>query len=361
MKKLFSFKQKFDPKLAAFLDLKISQTRKIDPKILPITQKIKDFVLRGGKRFRPAFLFYGFKACGGENEEKVFPSCLAVELFHAFALIHDDIIDNSNLRRGGPALHKVLGVSGAILAGDLLFSWAEEVFGEKARKYWDFLKEEVILGQYLEIKLFSLENSQNLKRSREILRDLEQDLLKILEYKTARYSVVRPLQIGASLAGAKEKELKVLENYGLPLGIAFQITDDILGMFGEEETIGKPVDSDLREGKATLLIVKTISKLKAQSAKCKTKKTPREWPSAHSRGERTLKKFLNLLGNRGATKKDLEWVRNLIRKTGALADCQNKAKALAEEAKRAIKDYSFEGKAKEFLLETADFIIKRKY
>lgn len=374
--KLLGFKKKIDKELASFFNFKISQVEEIDPKATFLVKQIKDLTMRGGKRLRPAFLYYGFRACGGEDERAVFPYCLAIELFHTMALIHDDIIDNSDLRRGGPAIHKVLGPSAAILAGDLCFSWAEEVFESKARGYsefpirvtraarnWNLLKQEVILGQYLEAILtrgFSRTDrwlSNNFAKS-------EKEILKVMEYKTARYSVVRPLQIGARLAGAKKEELRVLENYGLPLGTAFQIIDDILGMFGKEETIGKPADSDLKEGKVTLLIVKTISNLKTRFPS-EARKVAMSVASMSNVKSKTqilkLKRFLSLLGNKKGSKKDLEWVRGIIKETGALNHCQKKAKRLAEKAKRAIKDYPLEKEAKEFLLEIPNFIIKRKY
>lgn len=335
---LLAFKKNFDPKLASFFNAKLSQIKKIDPKLAPLVEQIKDLILRGGKRLRPAFLYYGFKACGGKDERKTTPFCLAVELGHSMALIHDDIMDTADLRRGGPAVNKILGVNGAILAGDLCFSWAEELFRGGPGRYWDLLKEEVILGQYLDTTLSSKE------LIKEDLKEPEQKVLKVLEYKTARYSVVRPLQIGALLAGAKEKELKIFANYGVPLGIAFQIVDDILGVFGDEKTVGKPVSSDLREGKITLLTVKTLKEIEKLGNK-----------------EIKKKKLLGLLGNQKATRDDLEWVRGLIRETGALGYCQDKARKLARKAKRAIKDHPFEKEAKKFLLEIADFVIEREF
>lgn len=332
MEALIQFKEVFDRKFLAYLEEKTYQFAKIDFQIEVLVKEIKALILAGGKRLRPAFCYFGYLACGGKDEKAILQPCLALELSHIFVLVHDDIIDNSETRRGKPTVFKKFGLAGAILAGDLALTLADEIFTnlsfsldltQKAKAYFDLLKEEVIAGEYLDV----------------LGGETEEEVLKVLEYKTARYSVVRPLQIGAALAEAPEKVFQVFENYGLPLGIAFQIKDDILGMFGEEKTIGKPVDLDLKEGKRTLLVIKALEKA----------------------GREEERKFASFVGNKNITRKDLEWARKMIRETGALAYCQGLAAGLVDQAKAAIEDYPFVKEGKEFLVEAADFVLKRKF
>lgn len=332
MNTLSEFKKNFDRELLAYLDIKSRQLTKINSKTAILIKEIRKMVLAGGKRLRPAFCYFGYLAAGGKNKKAILRASLALELGHIFALVHDDIIDNSLVRRGKPTVFKKLGVSGAILAGDLACILADEIFTnlpfpsqatQKAKQYFDLLKEEVVAGEYLDV----------------LGGKTEKEVLKILEYKTARYSIVRPLQIGATLATAKDEVFKIFEDYGVPLGIAFQIKDDILGMFGKEEVIGKPVDSDLKEGKKTLLVIKTMEQAE----------------------KREKRKFAYLLANKRVTRKDLEWVRKLMVKTGSLDYSQNLAQKLVNQAKSTIADYPFEKEGKEFLLEIADFVLKRNY
>ncbi len=328
MKDLSRFKKTFDQELLSYLDDQSGKLSKIDPKGEILLKEIRKMILSGGKRLRPSFSYFGYLACGGKERKKARFASFALELGHTFALIHDDIIDNSGLRHGQPTVFKSLGTAGAILAGDLALILADEIFtglnfSSKAKGYFDLLKKEVIIGEYLDV----------------LGGETEKEVLKIIEYKTARYSVVRPLQIGASLAKAEDKVFKVFEVYGLSLGIALQLADDILGMFGKEEIIGKPVGQDLEEGKVTLLLIKT---------KERAKKEDRE-------------KLDSLLGKKSPSKKDLDWVRNLMVETGSLSYCQNLAKEYVLKAKSALGTYPFVKEGKGFLFEVADFITERTY
>lgn len=333
---LSQFKKEFDRELTKFLTRKINQAKKIDPKVASLVEQIKNMVSAGGKRLRPAFCYFSYKACGGKNEEAILYTSQAIELGHTFALIHDDIIDKAQIRRKKPTIFKVAGLPTAILVGDLAFCLAEEVFTtapfkddliREAKKYFDLSKFEVLGGEYLDV-LATKEETVD-----------EEKIMKILEYKSGKYTIERPLHLGAALTEAPEEVFKVFSRYGIPLGIAFQIKDDILGMFGKEEVIGKPVDSDLREGKRTLLIIQAVKRIKNKQQK---------------------EKLLSLLGNKKATRKDLEWVRNLIKETGSLEYSQNLAKELIREAKMAIRGYPFKKEGKDFLIGIADYIIERR-
>ncbi len=223
----------------------------------------------GGKRLRAAFCYWGFRALREDptDEQPLLAAAAALELLHASALVHDDVIDASDTRRGRPATHRAFeaehrdrvwsgnaaeyGVAGAILLGDLLLAWSDELLrtcgldrtavGE-ALTYFDATRSEVITGQFLDV------SAQARGRS-----DVEQ-AMRVLRYKSAKYSVERPLHVGAALAGGSEEELAALSAFGLPLGEAFQLRDDLLGVFGDPQVTGKPAGDDLSEGKRTVLV-----------------------------------------------------------------------------------------------------------
>ncbi|MEU8238889.1 polyprenyl synthetase family protein [Actinoplanes missouriensis] len=219
---------------------------------------LRDFVLGGGKRLRPAFCCAGWRAAGGPDTGEVIVAAAALELFHAFALIHDDIIDDSDTRRGAPAVHRrlagrgpVFGRHAALLCGDLCAAWAEQMFHEcglppdriaAAHPILARMRTEVIAGQYLDLAAAA---------------GTVADALQVVRLKGARYTVTRPLQIGARLAGGDDTLGDALAAFGDPLGDAFQLRDDVLGVFGDPDVTGKPALDDLREGKPTVLIALT--------------------------------------------------------------------------------------------------------
>ena len=225
----------------------------------------------GGKRFRAAFCHWGYRAVSPEpapdEESALLRVCAALELLHASALVHDDVMDASDTRRGHPATHRALeaehrehgwrgrpeqyGVAGAILLGDLLLGWADELLGRcglpaervaPAHDVFALCRTEVIAGQFLDVSVQA--------RGR---ADVDA-AMTVLRYKSAKYSIERPLQVGATLAGADPATLEALSRFGLPLGEAFQLRDDLLGVFGDPAATGKPAGDDLVEGKRTVLV-----------------------------------------------------------------------------------------------------------
>ncbi len=238
---------------------------------------VADLMAQGGKRLRPALVYYTYRLCGGRSDEQVLPVALATELLHTYLLIHDDIMDHAELRRGRPAahvrfaeLHRRSGLRGdgadfgssvAILLGDLAHTWAVELFlaglahtagSAAAPRLWresnrcfSEMCDEVIGGQYLELLLARRDPSATIA---------EAELLRVLRLKSGRYTAERPIQLGALLAGAPPEVRAELSRYGTAVGEAFQLQDDLLGLFGDPATVGKPVGDDLREGKFTLLI-----------------------------------------------------------------------------------------------------------
>ncbi|MBB5873603.1 geranylgeranyl diphosphate synthase type I [Allocatelliglobosispora scoriae] len=231
-----------------------------------VLAELSRFVTAGGKRLRPAFCYYGYLALGGATEDGIIPAAASLELLHAFALIHDDIMDASDTRRGHPTLHRSLagmhrregwrgdsdlfGTGTAILCGDLCFAWSEELFSgcglpaadvAAARRILMLMRTETIGGQYLDLR-------------EQADPGTVETALRVVRFKTAKYTVERPLQIGLALAGGDTELSKAFGELGETLGVAFQLRDDLLGVFGDPARTGKSDLDDLREGKATVLM-----------------------------------------------------------------------------------------------------------
>jgi len=349
---LKKYKKDIDDELRKFFDAKIKRVEKIDNSALELVENLKEFTLRGGKRVRSILLIFGYKAVGGRNEKEIIKAALSVELMQSFLLIHDDIIDDDELRRGNPTMHKVyenkykkdypsidskkFGKDMAIIAGDVSSVLGSEIilntkfpYRLKVKAIYKFNR--VIIntcfGQILDILS---ETGSDIK---------EEDIIKIHKLKTALYTIEGPLHIGAILGEASNAQLKTLSEFAISLGQAFQVQDDILGMFGTAETIGKPVGSDIKEGKKTLLIKKALDK-------------------ANSRDKKTI---MDCLGNKKISEKDTEKVKDIITKTGSLKYNKNFAKELVKKAKISLRKGDFKEEGKEFLLRLADYIIERKY
>jgi geranylgeranyl diphosphate synthase type I len=231
----------------------------------------------GGKRFRAMFCYWGYRAVrgaltGAREEEALLHAAASLELLHASALVHDDVMDASDTRRGRPSTHRAFearhrergwrgdpaqyGVAAAILLGDLLLSWADELLRgcglpdslvHDALGYFDTTRSEVIVGQFLDVSVQA--------RGRASV----EESMQVLLYKSAKYSVERPLHLGAALAGGSAEVLARLTGYGIPLGQAFQLRDDLLGVFGDPVVTGKPAGDDLSEGKRTVLVALALA------------------------------------------------------------------------------------------------------
>ncbi|MCA0379664.1 MAG: polyprenyl synthetase family protein [Actinobacteria bacterium] len=260
----------------------VSELEQLGPDPEPFLAEARAY-LAGGKRMRAQFAVLGYQAVqplslddAPEGElGAVLDAACALELFHAAALIHDDVIDRSDTRRGRPAAHRFFetlhqerswrgntshfGVAAAILLGDLLQSWADELLqracdstpnraaASAARAHFNRMRSEVAVGQYLDVveeqRAEFAEKREQLERS-----------TRVLVYKSAKYSVEAPLLIGGALAGATAAQEQALSEFGLPVGVAFQLRDDLLGVFGDAELTGKPAGDDLLEGKRTVLV-----------------------------------------------------------------------------------------------------------
>ena len=263
------FRGKVQAALDAFLG---EQAERLAPLGADATRLLDEAraAVSGGKRFRAAFCYWGFHAVAGpsgEDDDALVRACASLELLHASALVHDDYMDASDTRRGRPATHRGMaevhradgwrgdpeqyGASAAILLGDLLLSWSDELLRRcglpldrvvPALDVFDRCRSEVIAGQFLDVSV----------QARGVA-DVDA-AMTVLRYKSAKYSVERPLHIGATLAGASDDQLAELTSFGLPLGEAFQLRDDLLGVFGDPSATGKPAGDDLVEGKRTVLV-----------------------------------------------------------------------------------------------------------
>ena len=241
-----------------------------DPCLPPLVDVLREFIA-GGKRLRPLFSHCGFLAAGGTpGDPAVAWTGAALEMFHTFALVHDDIMDRSELRRGRPTVHRALaerftgpdhddgraaerfGVSLAILAGDLCFTWTDELLDRadldqarwrRVRELLHVMRTELIAGQYLD-----------LGGDPRSAADPVRSAWRVIRLKTARYTVELPLRIGATLAGGDAAAMRACGAYGRPVGEAYQLRDDLLGVFGDPGVTGKPDVDDLRAGKPTVLM-----------------------------------------------------------------------------------------------------------
>jgi geranylgeranyl diphosphate synthase type I len=271
-----------------FINTRESIVTTISPD-LPVLVDFSRQFLSGGKRFRAQFAYLGWQSvpeAAGRGKAGplaglpgstagIVSVASALEVFHAAALVHDDIIDNSDTRRGAPSAHRRFeslhgaqgwagspgdfGRASAILLGDLLLGWSDELLDDglddvadrssarRARREFNLMRTEVTAGQYLDI----LEERAWLTQPEAELLDRA---VRVIVYKSAKYSVQAPLVIGAALAGATDDQLDTLRAFGLPLGIAYQLRDDLLGVFGDAAVTGKPSGDDLREGKRTVLV-----------------------------------------------------------------------------------------------------------
>ena len=265
-----AFRVRVQAAIDAFLDEQEQRLAPLGPDAARLVEHAR-VSTAGGKRLRAAFCYWGFRAVAAPadeaEEQALVRACAALELLQASALVHDDLMDASDTRRGRPSSHRALeaqhreagwpgaaepyGAAGAILLGDLLLTWSDEMLRRSgfdaertaaAMTLFDACRTEVIAGQFLDVSVQARGTA-----------DVEA-AMTVLRYKSAKYSVERPLHIGAALAGGGEEVIRALTGFGLPLGEAFQLRDDQLGVFGDPETTGKPAGDDLVEGKRTVLV-----------------------------------------------------------------------------------------------------------
>ena len=267
------FRTELDATMAGFLDQQGALLAPLGPDAARLLTEAR-VAVAGGKKFRAAFCHWGYRAVEPSpvDQAALLRACASLELLHASALAHDDLMDASDTRRGRPATHRAFasehtaagwrgdaeqyGAAAAILLGDLLQGWADELLRRcglgwdrvgPALEVFDLCRSEVIAGQFLDVSVQARGHA-----------DVDA-AMTVLRYKSAKYSIERPLHVGAALAGAGPETLASLTAFGLPLGEAFQLRDDLLGVFGDPATTGKPAGDDLVEGKRTVLVALALA------------------------------------------------------------------------------------------------------
>jgi geranylgeranyl diphosphate synthase type I len=312
---LSAVRRDVDARLTGFLDAKLESVREHGAGVTEMVGALRDLCLRGGKRSRPALLVAGYRAGSmGAKLEPALDAGVSLELLHAYFLIHDDWMDRDELRRGGPSVHailtrklrsKELGHASAILAGDYAVALATEalarvdlVASRAASVFSCFAQMQIdaVLGQELDL----LANA----------RDVE----KVYELKTASYTVRGPLRMGALMAGAPTRLLTALDRFALPVGIAYQLRDDLLSAFGDPSVTGKPFGSDLKSGKHTVLMATALKR-------------------ARGREHRLLKR---VVGNQAASDSDVKNAVGVLESSGARAQVEARIDELVSNAFGAL-------------------------
>ncbi len=314
--------------LTGFFEHESKYLRAIGSELEPVADALGRFLLESGKRLRPLFAVIGFLGAEGRLTPEIIRGISSLELVHVCALIHDDVMDCSDTRRSAPSIHKQFeaihrsqnlhgsseqfGVASAILLGDLALIWAAKALHEseispelilRSFPFYDEMRVELMAGQYLDVYEQALA-SESAERS-----------LKVARYKSGKYSIERPLHFGASLApGFSPTIINRYSEFGLPLGEAFQLRDDIIGVFGDPGKTGKPAGDDLREGKRTVLVATTLSRCNL--------------------AQREL--FLANFGRADLASDDIDSLRQIISDTGALAEVETMIEIMTFKAHEAL-------------------------
>ncbi|MFL6183011.1 MAG: polyprenyl synthetase family protein [Actinomycetes bacterium] len=316
-----------EKELEAFLESQQEVLDSVADDVLPMLDAAKA-LLSGGKRLRPAFAYWGWRGAGGEDCHEIVPAVAALELLQACALIHDDVMDGSDTRRGAPSVHRrfaslhraagwsgppdAFGAGAAILLGDLALVWADQLLYQAplspdrlvaAKPVYDRMRVELMAGQYLDL-LEQGRGSASVERS-----------MRVARYKAAKYTVEGPLHLGGVLAGASADLLDAYTAFGIPVGEAFQLRDDILGVFGDPDVTGKPAGDDLREGKRTVLVA---------AADEKASPAQRQALNRH-------------LGDPRLDRHEIDELRSIIRDTGAVTFVEDLIEQLVDEAYAALR------------------------
>lgn len=341
---LAAIARRVDARMLTLLDDEIACWSAADCELTGPLTALRNLVLAGGKRLRPAFCHWAFVGAGGDPDDAlVIDGGAAIELLHTFALIHDDIMDGSSTRRGTDTIHvtfeqchalsgwrgeaRRFGEGVAILVGDLAFVYADKLLvaaPPDAVRVFNGLRVEVNVGQYLDL----VGTAKG--------RVGHDAAARISRYKSGKYTVERPLHLGAALAGRLGEHERSLSDFGLPLGEAFQMRDDLLGVFGDPAATGKPVGEDLREGKPTVLFATAVQ-------------------LADSRAARVLKRY----GAADIDDEEIAVLQEVLVDTGAVESVERAIDALVGEAFDALARASLAPEARTSLAELAEFVAGR--
>ncbi|WP_214413667.1 polyprenyl synthetase family protein [Sphaerisporangium fuscum] len=315
------------------------------PELAPLLDAVAEF-LAGGKRLRPAFCYWGWRAGGGGEEPAIFNAAASLELLQASALIHDDVMDASDLRRGRPSVHRrfqalheesgwqgsaaQFGEGAAVLLGSLLLVWSGEMWRTSglpadalaaAEHVHDLMRTELMCGQYLDL----LEQAHG--------ESTFDSALRVALHKSGKYSVEQPLRLGLLLATRRPQPWidRLCVEYGQKVGIAFQLRDDVLGVFGDPAETGKPAGDDLREGKRTMLVARTLA----------------------AASESQAADVRRLLGDPELDADGVKRLREIIEETGALAASEEMIKRYLDDALNSLERAPITAEARDALVELA--------
>jgi geranylgeranyl diphosphate synthase type I len=342
---LVPFATRVERRIDDLLAAELARWRAVDAGLAEPIEALRGFVATGGKRLRPAFCYCAFVGAHGDGDDpRVVDAAAALELVHTFALAHDDVMDGSEMRRGNDSVHarfarrhvragwrgepRRFGEGMAILVGDFAFTYADVLMRgmpEPVQVVFDELRVELCVGQSLDLAGTAAASTET---------DLAN---RIAVYKSGKYTVERPLHLGAALAGGLASLGASLSAIGLPLGHAFQLRDDVLGAFGDAEVTGKPVGDDLREGKPTLLMA--IATARADAAQAEV---------------------LALVGRPDLTERDVRAIQDVLMDTGALAELESVIDDRAQQALVALEDADIVDDARKALTELAHYVAWRE-
>lgn len=345
---LTSVAAKIEVRLEEFLAEESARWHDVDPRLGEAIDLLAGVLTGGGKRLRAAFCYWGWRttASAGADDAAALDAGAAFELLQAFALIHDDIMDDSAVRRNRPTIHTAqaarlasegwhgegrrYGEGVAILVGDLAHAYADGLLSSTnaaTRRLWDDLRIELNLGQYLDLRSAASGDLDSATAE------------QVSMYKSALYTIVRPLQLGACLATGDDTPaelLRGLDSYGRPLGRAFQLRDDLLGVIGDAERLGKPVGEDLREGKPTELLA-----------------------VAHERADDEQREVLATVGRRDLSAEDVDDIVAVMTKTGAMAEIERRIADLVAQARQTIVALDLDEATEAALDALADYVSTR--
>ena len=347
---LKSVRSAVEEELSIFLNRESAYLNSISSDLSPVSDSLTSFLLDSGKRLRPLFAYAGFAAAGGSLEKSAIRAMAALELLQACALIHDDLMDGSDTRRGKPSIHRHFesvhvqeqldgfapqyGLSAAVLLGDLALVWSDQMLNSagltteqfaRVLPFYNEMRVELMAGQFLDIHE-QTQKDTSVDRS-----------MKIARYKSGKYTIERPLHLGAAMTSSSKEVTDALSAYGLPLGEAFQLRDDLLGVFGDPSVTGKPAGDDLREGKRTVLIAMTHERQSpAQLEICK-----------------------KYFGKPDIDAEGVAILQEIIESTGARAELEATIERLTDEALTAAQSNAFTDDGKALLIELANIATKR--
>jgi geranylgeranyl diphosphate synthase type I len=346
---LVVYKREVDKEIEVCLNRAIKEAGTVDLFVQDALKYFKKMILSGGKRIRPIMMCVGYESAGGKQKQEILKTSVSIELIHAFVLMHDDIIDRDDFRHGVKTMHaryrdynkKTIrkdadhfGQSISIILGDFIYSLGNQVLFESNFEFELIVhalnKVQSIVGLTCvgEIQDIYMEYKNTAS---------EEEILAMYKNKTAKYTFEGPLQLGAILAGADDEFCDSITKFAVPIGIAFQLRDDILGVFGDSKKTGKPTDSDIAEGKQTFMVKRAF----VNADRVQKRELKKIWGKGTITGDE-IKKFQQIIVDTGAKMEVEEYMQNLI-----------------SDSQQALDNMDLSGESKDFLYELANYLNKR--